>query len=208
MALHRPRRAVSCRRLLLGHAGSHPAHRPAVIFDAGSAIAAVTSGTRPTAITAAMAEAIEVLFDPQKAELSARLLELFFFQIHDSDDQESPGQRCRHELSARGILHYERRAEAGSPRTPIADGRGGRACGPARSRRSWRRPAIFWQAEPEHQDYLERYPNGYTCHFVPAETGTLCRSEAEVAPPPVEVTAMAKAKRGVAIYGIKNCEHP
>ena len=23
----------------------------------------------------------------------------------------------------------------------------------------------FWQAEPEHQDYLERYPDGYTCHF-------------------------------------------
>ena len=23
----------------------------------------------------------------------------------------------------------------------------------------------FWEAEPEHQDYLERIPNGYTCHF-------------------------------------------
>jgi peptide-methionine (S)-S-oxide reductase len=24
----------------------------------------------------------------------------------------------------------------------------------------------FWEAEPEHQDYLERIPNGYTCHFI------------------------------------------
>ena len=38
-------------------------------------------------------------------------------------------------------------------------------CGPARWSPKWR-PRAFWEAEPEHQDYLERYPDGYTCHFV------------------------------------------
>ena len=38
-------------------------------------------------------------------------------------------------------------------------------CGPARSSPRLRRQGPFWEAEPEHQDYLENYPNGYTCHF-------------------------------------------
>ena len=86
----------------------------------------------------------------------------FFFQIHDPtttnrqgndvgtsyrsaifylDDEQTPGGRG----------HHRRRRGLG----PVA-GQGrhrGRPAGP------------FWEAEPEHQDYLERYPNGYTCHF-------------------------------------------
>ena len=72
------------------------------------------------------------------------------------DDDEPPGQRRRHELPL-GDLLPRRRAAAASPRTRSPTSRR-RACGRARSSPRWRRPGPFWEAEPEHQDYLERYP--------------------------------------------------
>jgi peptide-methionine (S)-S-oxide reductase len=42
----------------------------------------------------------------------------------------------------------------------------------------------FWEAEPEHQDYLQRYPGGYTCHYVRPEWKLASRSESGSTPSP------------------------
>ena len=70
--------------------------------------------------------------------------------------------------SYRSAIFYTTTSRSGSPRTPSPTSTPP-ASGPARS--SPRSPPAgpFWEAEPEHQDYLERYPNGYTCHFVAAQ---------------------------------------
>ena len=95
------------------------------------------------------------------------------------DDEEPPGQRHRRELPL-GDLLPRRRAASGSPRTrsPTSTPPG---CGPARSSPRSSPAGPFWEAEPEHQDYLERYPNGYTCHFLRPDWKLPRRSEA--APP-------------------------
>jgi len=106
------------------------------------------------------AEAIEIVFDP--AVTSFRALLEFFFQIHDpttrnrqgndvgpgyrsaiffvSPEQEAVARETIAEVEASGLWPGKVVTEV----VPVSD---------------------FWQAEPEHQDYLERIPNGYTCHF-------------------------------------------
>jgi peptide-methionine (S)-S-oxide reductase len=107
------------------------------------------------------AEAIEVVFDPR--QVSFRQILEFFFQIHDpttkgrqandvgasyrsaifylDDDQKRVAGNTAADVNASGIW-------PGEVSTEIVP------AGP------------FWQAEPEHQGYLERYPTGYTCHYV------------------------------------------
>lgn len=107
------------------------------------------------------AEAIEITFDPTKT--SYRKLLEFFFQIHDpstlnsqgndrgpsyrsaifytSDEQKRVAQDTIADVDASGLWSGKVVTEV----TPVSD---------------------FWEAEPEHQDYLERIPNGYTCHFI------------------------------------------
>jgi peptide-methionine (S)-S-oxide reductase len=107
------------------------------------------------------AEAIEIVFDPET--VTYREILEFFFQIHDpttrnrqgndrgtsyrsaifytTDEQKNTAEQVISEVNASGLW-------PGKVVTEVA------AAGP------------FWQAEPEHQDYLERYPNGYTCHYV------------------------------------------
>ena len=107
------------------------------------------------------AEALEIIFDPEK--LSFRTLLEFFFQIHDpttlnrqgndrgtsyrsaifttSDDQKKVAEDTIADVEASGLWPGKVVTEV----VPASD---------------------FWEAEPEHQDYLERYPNGYTCHYV------------------------------------------
>lgn len=107
------------------------------------------------------AEAIEIIFDPSRLEYR-ELLE-FFFQIHDPSTPDRQGNdRGSSYRSAIFTTSAEQRAIA---EDTIADvdasgiwpGKVVTEAAPA---------GDFWEAEPEHQDYLERYPEGYTCHFV------------------------------------------
>ncbi|WP_116598176.1 peptide-methionine (S)-S-oxide reductase MsrA [Primorskyibacter marinus] len=106
------------------------------------------------------AEAIEITFDPAKTSYR-QLLELFF-QIHDPTTLNRQGNDVG--LSYRSAIYYcseEQRAEA--LRT-IADVEAS-GLWPGRVVTEVEPASDFWEAEPEHQDYLERIPNGYTCHF-------------------------------------------
>lgn len=107
------------------------------------------------------AEAIEILFDPAQTDFRA-LLE-FFFQIHDPTTPNRQGNDIG--TSYRSAIFYEDEAQKKIAEEVIADVDAsglwpGKVCtelAPA---------GPFWEAEPEHQDYLERIPNGYTCHYV------------------------------------------
>ena len=107
------------------------------------------------------AEGIEILFDP--SQISYRRILEVFFQIHDPTTLNRQGNDVG--MSYRSAIYFvtdEQRKEA--ERT-IAD---------VNASGHWPGAVVtelepvgdFWEAEPEHQDYLERIPNGYTCHFV------------------------------------------
>ncbi|SMC60267.1 peptide-methionine (S)-S-oxide reductase MsrA [Primorskyibacter flagellatus] len=106
------------------------------------------------------AEGIEITFDPAKTSYR-QLLEVFF-QIHDPTTLNQQGNDRG--LSYRSAIYYcseDQRAEA--LRT-IADVEAS-GLWPGRVVTEVEPVGDFWEAEPEHQDYLERIPNGYTCHF-------------------------------------------
>jgi len=106
------------------------------------------------------AEALEVVFDP--ARISYRQLLEFFFQIHDPS---TPNRQGNDRGSAyRSGIYFLSDAQRQVALDTIADVD---ACGlwPGKVVTEVRPAGPFWQAEPEHQDYLERHPNGYTCHF-------------------------------------------
>lgn len=106
------------------------------------------------------AEAIEIVFDP--AQLGYRRILEFFFQIHDPTTRDRQGNdRGRSYRSAIYVLTPEQEAEA---RRTIADVEAS-GLWPGKVVTEVAPAGPFWEAEPEHQDYLERYPNGYTCHF-------------------------------------------
>ena len=107
------------------------------------------------------AEAIEIIFDPDK--ISFRQILEFFFQIHDPSTRNRQGNDVG--TSYRSEIFYTSDAQKRVSEDTIADvDASGLWPGKVVTKVS---PAgDFWEAEPEHQDYLERYPNGYTCHFV------------------------------------------
>jgi peptide-methionine (S)-S-oxide reductase len=107
------------------------------------------------------AEAIEIMFDP--AILNYRQILEFFFQIHDPSTLNRQGNDRG--MSYRSAIFYENADQERTARDTIADvDASGLWPGPATTEIA---PASdFWEAEPEHQDYLERFPSGYTCHFV------------------------------------------
>ena len=116
------------------------------------------------------AEGIEIIFDDAKTTYRA-LLE-FFFQIHDPTTKNRQGNDIG--LSYRSAIYYvdvDQKAEA--LRT-IADVDAS-GIWPAKVVTEVEPVGDFWEAEPEHQDYLERHPNGYTCHF-PRPNWTLPRT--------------------------------
>lgn len=107
------------------------------------------------------AEAIEITFDPTKIRYR-RILE-FFFQIHDPTTRNRQGNDMG--SSYRSAIFYtsdeQRRIAEGTIADVEASG-----LWPGKVVTEVAPAGAFWQAEPEHQDYLERYPNGYTCHFI------------------------------------------
>ncbi|WP_291043016.1 peptide-methionine (S)-S-oxide reductase MsrA [Herbiconiux sp.] len=107
------------------------------------------------------AEAIEITYDP--AVTSYRSLLEFFFQIHDPSTKNRQGNDLG--TSYRSGIYYVDEEQRRVAEDTIAD---------VDASGLWPGPVVtelapagdFWEAEPEHQDYLERYPTGYTCHFV------------------------------------------
>lgn len=106
------------------------------------------------------AEAIEVLFDNEKTSFR-KILELFF-QIHDPTTLNRQGNDRG--SSYRSGIYYVSEEQHKEALQIIKE---------VNASGLWPGPVVtelapagdFWEAEPEHQDYLERYPNGYTCHF-------------------------------------------
>jgi len=107
------------------------------------------------------AEGIEILFDPSM--LSYRALLEFFFQIHDPTTKDRQGNDRG--SSYRSAIFYTSDDQKQVAVDTIADvNASGRWPGKVMTEVS---PAgDFWEAEPEHQDYLQRIPDGYTCHFI------------------------------------------
>jgi peptide-methionine (S)-S-oxide reductase len=107
------------------------------------------------------AEAIEVVFDPDVT--SYRDVLEFFFKIHDPTTLNHQGNDVG--TSYRSAIFYLSDEQARVARETIAEiDASGRWPGKVVTEVTPAGP--FWEAEPEHQNYLERYPNGYTCHFV------------------------------------------
>jgi peptide-methionine (S)-S-oxide reductase len=107
------------------------------------------------------AEGIEIIFDP--AVISYRQILEFFFQIHDPTTPNRQGNDRG--PSYRSAIYYVDEAQKSVAVDTIAD---------VNASGLWPGPVVtelepvgpFWEAEPEHQDYLQRIPHGYTCHFV------------------------------------------
>ncbi|MBZ5758797.1 MULTISPECIES: peptide-methionine (S)-S-oxide reductase MsrA [Rhizobium] len=107
------------------------------------------------------AEAIEINFDPSK--ISYRDLLEFFFQIHDPSTPNRQGNDVG--SGYRSAIFYVNDEQKRIAEDTIAD---------VDASKLWPGKVVtevspvgdFWEAEPEHQDYLERIPNGYTCHFI------------------------------------------
>jgi len=107
------------------------------------------------------AEAIEIVFDP--AKLSYRQLLEFFFQIHDPSTKNRQGNDLG--ASYRSAIFYENEGQKAVALDTIADVDAS-GLWPGKVVTEVSPVGDFWEAEPEHQDYLQRYPNGYTCHFI------------------------------------------
>jgi peptide-methionine (S)-S-oxide reductase len=107
------------------------------------------------------AEAIEIIFDPQKT--SYRKLLEFFFQIHDPTTVNRQGNDMG--SSYRSAIFYTSDEQKRVAEETIADVNASGAW-PGKVVTEVKPAGDFWEAEPEHQDYLERIPNGYTCHYV------------------------------------------
>jgi methionine-R-sulfoxide reductase/methionine-S-sulfoxide reductase len=106
------------------------------------------------------AEAIEIVYDPAQTDYRA-LLE-FFFQIHDPTTKDRQGNDRG--SSYRSAIFYCDDEQKSVALDTIADVEAS-GLWPGAVVTEVTRAAEFWEAEPEHQDYLERIPNGYTCHY-------------------------------------------
>ena len=107
------------------------------------------------------AEAIEIIFDPKQISFR-KLLELFF-QIHDPTTRNRQGNDVG--TSYRSAIFYTNEEQKRVALDTIADVDAS-GLWPGKVVTEVSPVGPFWEAEPEHQDYLERYPSGYTCHFV------------------------------------------
>ena len=106
------------------------------------------------------AEGIEILYDP--AQISYRQLLEFFFQIHDPSTPNQQGNDRG--ASYRSAIYYTNEDQRQIAIDTIADVDAS-GLWPGKVVTEIKSAGDFWEAEAEHQDYLENVPNGYTCHF-------------------------------------------
>jgi peptide-methionine (S)-S-oxide reductase len=106
------------------------------------------------------AEGIEIIFDP--AKISYRRILEYFFQIHDPTTKNRQGNDIG--TSYRSAIYYVDDEQKRIAEDTIADVDAS-GLWPGKVVTEVEPLGDFWEAEPEHQDYLERYPYGYTCHF-------------------------------------------
>ena len=119
------------------------------------------------------AEAVEIVYDPEQTDY--RTLLEFFFQIHDPTTENRQGNDVG--TSYRSAIFYLDDLQHRIALETIAD---------VEASGLWPGPVVtevthageFWEAEPEHQDYLQHYPNGYTCHYLRPEWQLESRSAA------------------------------
>ena len=106
------------------------------------------------------AEGVEIIFDPER--ISYREILEYFFQIHDPTTLNRQGNDVG--MSYRSAIYYVSEDQKRVAEETIADVE---ASGrwPGKVVTEVEPVGDFWEAEPEHQDYLQRFPNGYTCHF-------------------------------------------
>jgi methionine-S-sulfoxide reductase len=107
------------------------------------------------------AEAVEIVFDP--AQISYRDLLEFFFQVHDPSTKNRQGNDIG--TSYRSAIFYLSDEQKRIAEDTIADVDAS-GLWPGKVVTEVVPAGPFWEAEPEHQDYLVRYPDGYTCHWV------------------------------------------
>ena len=107
------------------------------------------------------AEAIEITFDPSR--ISYRQILEFFFQIHDPTTKNRQGNDIG--SSYRSAIFYANDQQKEVAEDTIEDANAS-GLWPGKIVTEIAPAGPFWEAEPEHQDYLERYPEGYTCHFI------------------------------------------
>ncbi|MGW5063283.1 peptide-methionine (S)-S-oxide reductase MsrA [Streptomyces sp. NPDC004096] len=107
------------------------------------------------------AEGIEITYDPARTTYRA-LLE-FFFQIHDPTTMNRQGNDIG--TSYRSAIFYLNDEQRRVAETTIADIEAS-GLWPGKVVTEVVPAGTFWTAEPQHQDYLQRYPNGYTCHYI------------------------------------------
>jgi peptide-methionine (S)-S-oxide reductase len=106
------------------------------------------------------AEGIEINFDP--TVISYRRILEFFFQIHDPTTPKRQGNDRG--MSYRSAIYFTSEAQRLEALNTVADVNAS-GLWPGKVVTELERVGDFWEAEPEHQDYLERHPDGYTCHF-------------------------------------------
>jgi peptide-methionine (S)-S-oxide reductase len=107
------------------------------------------------------AEAVEIVFDPSK--ITYRKLLEFFFQIHDPTTLNRQGNDRG--PSYRSAIYYTSDEQKRIAEETIADVEAS-GLWPGKVVTEVAPAGDFWEAEPEHQDYLQKYPSGYTCHFI------------------------------------------
>jgi peptide-methionine (S)-S-oxide reductase len=107
------------------------------------------------------AEAIEIVFDPSRIDYR-QILE-FFFQIHDPTTRNRQGNDIG--MSYRSAIFYLNDRQKQVAEDTVADAEAS-GLWPGKIVTEIAPAGPFWEAEPEHQDYLEHFPDGYTCHFI------------------------------------------
>ncbi|CAN5379931.1 peptide-methionine (S)-S-oxide reductase MsrA [soil metagenome] len=107
------------------------------------------------------AESVEIVFDP--AQISYRDILEFFFQIHDPSTKNRQGNDIGR--SYRSAIFYLSEEQKRVAEETIADVDAS-GLWPGKVVTEVVAAGPFWEAEEEHQDYLEKLPNGYTCHYV------------------------------------------